>query len=88
MTPDHASSPLSASAGRSVAPSDSRLVGEPCPEGKVAALCATSHLVILENGHNHRRALRFLTYFPRGLVGMSTASYTDELQVVRSLADR
>ena len=47
-----------------------------------------AHLVILEDGHNHRRAPKFLTYFPRGLVGIFTAPYADELQVVRSLAER
>ena len=46
-----------------------------------------AHLVILEDGHNHRRAPKFLTYFPRGLVGIFTASYGDELQMVRSLAE-
>ena len=46
-----------------------------------------AHLVILEDVHNHRRAPKFLTYFPRGLVGIFTASYGDELQMVRSLAE-
>lgn len=47
-----------------------------------------AHLVILEDGRNNRRAPKFLTYFPRGLVGIFAAPYTDELHAVRSLAER
>jgi hypothetical protein len=47
-----------------------------------------AHLAILENVRNNRRDPKFLSYFPRGLVGIFTASYVDELQIVRSLAER
>jgi hypothetical protein len=46
-----------------------------------------AHLVILDDVRNNRRSPTFLTYFPRGLVGIFTAPYADELQVVRSLAE-
>ena len=47
-----------------------------------------AHVVILEDVLNNRRSPKFLTYFPRGLVGIFTAPYTDELQAVRALAER
>jgi hypothetical protein len=47
-----------------------------------------AHLAILEDVRNNRRDPKFLTYFPRGLVGIFAAAYVDELQAVRSLAER
>jgi hypothetical protein len=47
-----------------------------------------AHLAILDDVRNNRRDPKFLTYFPRGLVGIFTAAYVDELQAVRSLAER
>jgi hypothetical protein len=47
-----------------------------------------AHLAILDDGRNNRHSPKFLTYFPRGLVGIFTTAYVDELQAVRSLAER
>ena len=47
-----------------------------------------AHLAILTEVRNNRSDPKFLTYFPRGLVGIFTAPYADELQAVRSLAER
>lgn len=64
-------------------------------KSKVANIDETLHsvlravdLVIREDMHNNRRPPKFLPYFPRGLVGIFTVPCTDELQVVRSLAER
>jgi hypothetical protein len=38
----------------------------------VRPLRSAAHLVILEDVHNNRRSPKFLTYFPRGLVGIFT----------------
>jgi hypothetical protein len=48
----------------------------------------TAHAVILDDLHHNRRSQRFLTYFPRGLVVFTRASYIDQLTAVRSLAQR
>ena len=48
----------------------------------------TAHDVILDDLRHNRRAPRFLTYFPRGLVAITRASYQDQLTAVRSLAQR
>ena len=48
----------------------------------------TAHAVILDDVRHNHRSPRFLTYFPRGLVAFTRASYLDQLTAVRSLAQR
>lgn len=48
----------------------------------------TAQAVILDDLRHNRRSPRFLTYFPRGLVAFTRASYQDQLTAVRSLAQR
>ena len=47
-----------------------------------------AHAMILDDLGYNRRSPRFLTYFPRGLVAYTRASYLDQLTAVRSLALR
>jgi hypothetical protein len=47
-----------------------------------------AHLAVLNEVRNNRRDPKFLTYFPRGLDGIFSAAYADELHAVRSLAER
>jgi hypothetical protein len=57
-------------------------------EETLANVVRTAQDVILDDLRHNHRSPRFLTYFPRGLVAITRASYQDQLTAVRTLAQR
>jgi hypothetical protein len=57
-------------------------------EENLGNVARTAQAVILDDLRHNHRSPRFLTYFPRGLVAITRASYQSQLTSVRSLAQR